>query len=196
MDSLPPTVAAHATDSELVSQPLPQTLAAAQSPSDAASSIVENVASVSGSRTSRRSELEVLRPAATAPVTLRLTKNDRSTLNKLWLKMQRGGDFPAFVRNVGEVSKRADFESSFSATQLEDSILKDFRAHGETLEGCQFYLRQQIRWQGIQRSTRHSHLGFRPCSLSCTEHQLIQKSRQRRACAARIGVSDQFNGER
>ena len=60
------------------------------------------------------------------PSTIRLTKSDRDTLNKLWTRMQRGGDFPAFVRNVGEVSKRADFEGAYSATQLSDSILKDF----------------------------------------------------------------------
>jgi serine/threonine-protein kinase len=71
-------------------------------------------------------EVEVLAKAGAAPNSLRLTKADRSILNKLWLKMQRGGDFPAFVRNVGEVSKRADFESTFSATQLGDSILKDY----------------------------------------------------------------------
>ena len=71
-------------------------------------------------------EVEVLSPNGAAPNSLRLTKTDRTTLNRLWLKMQRGGDFPAFVRNVGEVSKRADFESTFSATQLGDSILKDY----------------------------------------------------------------------
>lgn len=69
---------------------------------------------------------DALQVSGTAPTTQRLTKADRATLNKLWLRMQRGGDFPAFVRNVGEVSKRADFESAFSATQLGDSILKDF----------------------------------------------------------------------
>jgi eukaryotic-like serine/threonine-protein kinase len=70
----------------------------------------------------------------TAPAALHLTKADRSTLNKLWLRMQRGGDFPAFVRNVGEVSKRADFESSYSATQLGDSILKDFALTAKLLK--------------------------------------------------------------
>lgn len=58
--------------------------------------------------------------------TVQLTETDRSVLNKLLLRMQRKGDFPAFVQNVGEVSKRADFESSFSAQQLGMSILKDY----------------------------------------------------------------------
>ncbi len=79
-------------------------------------------------------QAEVVQQTATAPATLRLTKADRSTLNRLWLKMQRGGDFPAFVRNVGEVSKRADFEGTYSATQLGDSILKDFALTAKLLK--------------------------------------------------------------
>jgi serine/threonine-protein kinase len=58
--------------------------------------------------------------------TVNLTDADRNTLNRLLLRMQRRGDFPAFVQNVGEVSKRADFEASFSAQQLGASILKDY----------------------------------------------------------------------
>jgi len=55
-----------------------------------------------------------------------LTEADRSVLNRLLFRMQRRGDFPAFVQNVGEVNKRADFESSFSAEQLGTAILKDY----------------------------------------------------------------------
>ena len=69
-----------------------------------------------------------------SPNTLRLSKTDRSTLNRLWLKMQRGGDLPAFMRNVGEVSKRADFEGTYSATQLGDSILKDYALTAKLLK--------------------------------------------------------------
>lgn len=58
--------------------------------------------------------------------TIDLTESDRHTLNKLLSRMQRRNDFPAFVQNVGEVSKRADFEGSFSAQQLGASILKDY----------------------------------------------------------------------
>jgi HD-like signal output (HDOD) protein len=58
--------------------------------------------------------------------TVQLTESDRNVLNKLLMRMQRRGDFPAFVQNVGEVSKRADCESSFSAQQLGTSILKDY----------------------------------------------------------------------
>jgi serine/threonine protein kinase/HD-like signal output (HDOD) protein len=60
------------------------------------------------------------------PATVHLTETDKSVLNRLLIRMQRRGDFPAFVQNVGEVSKRADFESSFSAQQLGTSILKDY----------------------------------------------------------------------
>ncbi|MGC4069590.1 MAG: protein kinase [Polyangiaceae bacterium] len=60
------------------------------------------------------------------PATVHLTETDKNVLNRLLLRMQRKGDFPAFVQNVGEVSKRADFESSFSAQQLGASILKDY----------------------------------------------------------------------
>ena len=58
--------------------------------------------------------------------TVNLSETDRTTLNRLLSRMQRRGDFPAFVQNVGEVSKRADFEGSFSAEQLGTSILKDY----------------------------------------------------------------------
>lgn len=64
--------------------------------------------------------------AGQLPATVNLTEADRSTLNRLLSRMQRRGDFPAFVQNVGEVSKRADFEGSFSAQQLGSSILKDY----------------------------------------------------------------------
>ncbi len=77
---------------------------------------------------------DVVAPVAAALATLRLTKADRTTINKLWLRMQRGGDFPAFFRNVGEVSKRADFESAYSATQLGDSILKDYALTAKLLK--------------------------------------------------------------
>jgi len=62
---------------------------------------------------------------ALASQTLRLDKTDRVTLNRLWLKMQRRGDFPAFVRDMGVLGKRSDFENVHSASELGESILKD-----------------------------------------------------------------------
>ncbi len=49
-----------------------------------------------------------------------------STLNKLMLRLKRQGDFPAFAQNVGEVSKKADADAAYSASQLGASILKDY----------------------------------------------------------------------
>jgi HD-like signal output (HDOD) protein len=63
-----------------------------------------------------------------------LTDADRTILNRLLFRMQRRGDFPAFVKNVGEVNKRADCESSFSAEQLGTSILKDYSLTAKLLK--------------------------------------------------------------
>lgn len=57
---------------------------------------------------------------------LPLTATAQSTLNKLQLRLKRKGDFPAFAQTVGEVSKKADAESAYSAGQLGASILKDY----------------------------------------------------------------------
>jgi serine/threonine protein kinase/HD-like signal output (HDOD) protein len=67
---------------------------------------------------------------ATGPIghtaKLELSDGDRNVLNKLVMRMQRRGDFPAFVQNIGEVSKRSEVQSCFSAEQLGSSILKDY----------------------------------------------------------------------
>jgi serine/threonine-protein kinase len=55
-----------------------------------------------------------------------LTATAQSTLNKLQLRLKRKGDFPAFAQTIGEVSKKADAESVYSAGQLSASILKDY----------------------------------------------------------------------
>jgi serine/threonine protein kinase len=76
-------------------------------------------------------------PSSIAPVSVdkshaennepvRLSKSDRDVFTKLLARMQRRGDMPAFVANVGEVSAKADFESKYSATQLGGAILKDY----------------------------------------------------------------------
>jgi len=72
-------------------------------------------------------EPDVEAPISTGPAarTLRLDKTDRLTLNRLWRKMQKRGDFPAFVRDGSGVGKRSDFESTYSASELGESILKD-----------------------------------------------------------------------
>ncbi len=57
-----------------------------------------------------------------APLTLR----ERSLLDRLLLKMERRGDFPAFARNITTVSRKADYASSYSASQLSEEILRDY----------------------------------------------------------------------
>lgn len=52
--------------------------------------------------------------------------SEQHTVNRLLARMKRSGDFPAFGQNLGEVSKRADFQSSYSSAQLGESILKDY----------------------------------------------------------------------
>jgi eukaryotic-like serine/threonine-protein kinase len=60
------------------------------------------------------------------PGTLSLTNDDGKVLDKLLRRMQRRADFPAFLNNVTEISRRADADADYSAMQLSESILKDF----------------------------------------------------------------------
>jgi len=54
-----------------------------------------------------------------------LEESDKGILHKLLARMRRKGDLPAFVANVGDVNKKADFQGKFSADQLSETILKD-----------------------------------------------------------------------
>ena len=67
-------------------------------------------------------------PTSAAPVarTLRLDETDRATLNRLWLKMQQRGDFPAFVQDANNAGNRFGIKSSNSASEFGASVLKDF----------------------------------------------------------------------
>ncbi|MBI3201150.1 MAG: HDOD domain-containing protein [Myxococcales bacterium] len=58
--------------------------------------------------------------ATPAPVT------DRKALGRLLERMQRRGDFPAFVKNVSDISRRADVHGDYSASQLSEALLRDF----------------------------------------------------------------------
>jgi HD-like signal output (HDOD) protein len=60
------------------------------------------------------------------PGLLTLTSDDGKVLDKLLRRMQRRADFPAFLNNVTEISRRADADADYSAMQLSESILKDF----------------------------------------------------------------------
>ncbi len=51
---------------------------------------------------------------------------ERRIVDALLAKMQRNGDFPAFVKNITQVTRDADLSGSASAGKLGDTILKDY----------------------------------------------------------------------
>jgi eukaryotic-like serine/threonine-protein kinase len=71
-------------------------------------------------------DVEAPTSAAPAARTLCLDENDRATLNRLWLKMQQSGDFPAFVQDANDAPRGFGIESSNSASEFGESVLKDF----------------------------------------------------------------------
>jgi len=71
-------------------------------------------------------DVEALTSTAPAVHTLRLDKNDRATLNRLWLKMQQRGDFPAYVQGANNAGKHFGINSSNSVREFGESVLKDF----------------------------------------------------------------------
>jgi serine/threonine protein kinase/HD-like signal output (HDOD) protein len=58
------------------------------------------------------------------PITV--SPEDGRVLDKLLRRMQRRADFPSFLNNVTEISRKADADQDFSAAQLSESILNDF----------------------------------------------------------------------
>lgn len=79
-------------------------------------------------------ELPAPEPAPEEREDTPLTATATATLNKLLLRLQRKGDFPAFAQSVGEVSKKADADSAYSASQLGESILKDYALTAKLLK--------------------------------------------------------------
>ncbi len=67
---------------------------------------------------------EITDEAGPGPMTLSL--DDGKLLDKLLRRMQRRADFPSFLNNVTEISRKADADAAYSAWQLSESILKDF----------------------------------------------------------------------
>lgn len=55
-----------------------------------------------------------------------LTPGDGKALDRLFKRMQRRADFPAFLNNVTEISIKSDADSPYSPNQLAEAILKDF----------------------------------------------------------------------
>jgi serine/threonine protein kinase len=60
------------------------------------------------------------------PGLLTLSNDDGKVLDKLLRRMQRRADFPSFLNNVSEISRRADANADYSARELSEVILKDF----------------------------------------------------------------------
>ncbi len=52
--------------------------------------------------------------------------SDQRLLDQLLRRMKRHPDFPAFVSNVTEISRKADADNKYSASQVGESIVKDF----------------------------------------------------------------------
>jgi serine/threonine protein kinase/HD-like signal output (HDOD) protein len=63
-------------------------------------------------------------PSGGRPMTLSM--EDGRVLDKLLKRMQRRADFPSFLNNVTEISRKADADQDYSAWQLSEAILKDF----------------------------------------------------------------------
>jgi serine/threonine protein kinase len=63
-------------------------------------------------------------PPGGGPITV--SPEDGRVLDKLLRRMQRRADFPSFLNNVSEISRKADADQDFSASQLSESILNDF----------------------------------------------------------------------
>jgi serine/threonine protein kinase/HD-like signal output (HDOD) protein len=63
-------------------------------------------------------------PPGSGPISV--SYEDGRVLDRLMRRMQRRADFPSFLNNVSEISRKADADSDFSASQLSESILNDF----------------------------------------------------------------------
>jgi len=104
-----------------------------------------------------------------------LTQAEETILNRLFTRMKQRGDFPGFLQHMGEVQKRSDHSSAFSAEQLAASILKDFALTAKLLKVVNSAY--AARFQGRVYSIRHAIviLGFervRSLALSLSLFQL------------------------
>ncbi len=107
---------------ETISQVLPAAAPNAQPPREPA--VVAPVALVA--LEPAPVEAAAAQPEPRERVEAPLSATAQSTLNKLLLRLQRRGDFPAFAQAVGEVTKKADADSAYSASELGQAILQDY----------------------------------------------------------------------
>ncbi len=77
---------------------------------------------------------------------------DRAKLDRLIVRMQGQGDFPAFMKNVTEISRKANAASELSAAQLAEAILKDYALTAKLLR--------------VVNSSHYERLGKKVCTVS------------------------------
>jgi len=101
-----------------------------------------------------RREVASSRDAPPAPATVESTEVHKATLDKLLAKMQTKGDFPAFMKNVTEISQNAHTSSPLSASGLAGSILKDYALTAKLLRvvNSTYYERLGKRVNNVSRA--------------------------------------------
>jgi HD-like signal output (HDOD) protein len=94
------------------------------------------------------------RAAAPAPAPALPTEVDKLVLDRLLARMQAKGDFPAFMKNVTEISQKAHPGSALSASGLADSILKDYALTAKLLRvvNSAYYERLGKRVNNVSRA--------------------------------------------
>jgi HD-like signal output (HDOD) protein len=93
-------------------------------------------------------------PPAPAPAAAPSTEVDKVALDRLLAKMHAKGDFPAFMKNVTEISQKAHPGSALSASGLADSILKDYALTAKLLRvvNSAYYERLGKRVNNVSRA--------------------------------------------
>ncbi len=83
-----------------------------------------------------------------------LSAGENEAVAKVLARMQRAGDFPAFVKNVSVISAKADVEGDASANQLGDAILQDYALTAKLLRivNSSFYDRFGTKINNVSRA--------------------------------------------
>jgi HD-like signal output (HDOD) protein len=127
----------------------------------------------------------------------KLDEHERATLARLLQRMQRKGDFPAFMKNVTDISHKAEYRGDYSASQLGDAILKDYALTAKLLRvvNSSYYERLGKRVNRVSRAVVV--LGFdrvRSVALSIALHKNPGK-KPHASELAELSVSSLVSGE-
>jgi HD-like signal output (HDOD) protein len=89
-----------------------------------------------------------------APALASNAEVDKIALDRILKKMQAKGDFPAFMKNVTEISQKAHPGSALSASGLAESILKDYALTAKLLRvvNSAYYERLGKRVNNVSRA--------------------------------------------